>query len=137
MGNERELINNLNNYSLAVNNPDYGDMYNAYSVSMYLERTGQLQKALNVAQVEVQNRATPESYDLLAYSYYKMGNTEKALQIVEAHIDGKTFEPGILFHSAEIYKAVGALDKVAKLKGELLGAIYELGPTMESQIKNL
>ncbi len=137
MGNRAEMTNNLDNYAIEVANPDYGAMYNVYNVGMYLELTGQYNKALKIAEVEVNSRPTPGSYDLLAYSYFKLGEKDKALEIVEQHIEGKTFEPGILFRTAEIYKAQGEYTKVKELKNELLGATYELGPSMESKIMNL
>ncbi|MCM4153273.1 tetratricopeptide repeat protein [Arenibacter sp. N53] len=137
MGDRTEMANNLDSYAIAVANPDYGAMYNVYNVGMYLEQTEQYTRALKVAEVEVNNRSTPGSYDLLAYSYYKLGQKDKALEIVKQHIEGKTFEPGILYRSAVIYKATGEYSKVEELKTELLGAIYELGPSMESKIMNL
>ena len=137
LGNDMEMTNNLDNYAIAVENPDYGAMYNVYNVGMYLERTEQYNRALRVAEMEVNNRPTPGSYDLLAYSYFKLGEEDKALEIVKKYIEGKTFEPGILFRTAQIYKATGEYSKVEELKAELLGAIYELGPAMESKILSL
>ncbi|MBC8767936.1 hypothetical protein H4O18_08030 [Arenibacter sp. BSSL-BM3] len=137
MGNKAEMTNNLDSYAMAVVNPDYGVMYNVYNVGMYLELTEQYNRALKIAEVEVNNRPTPGSYDLLAYSYFKLGEKDKALEIVKQHIEGKTFEPRILYRTAEIYKAKGEYSKVKELKNELLGATYELGPSMENKIINL
>ena len=50
---------------------------------------------------------------------------------------GKTFDLALLPHSAEIYKANDAMEKVKELRERYLGVIYELGLTMEKQIKNL
>lgn len=135
--NEKESLANLDKYYQAIQNPSYGDMYNVYNASLYLEETGQYEKAFQIAEKEVQNRPTPHSYDLLAYSYLKNGQKDKALQIVEDHIIGKTFEPNILYHTAEIYKANGEISKVKELKEELLGAAYELGPDMANKISKL
>jgi len=137
MNNDRESLSNLDKYHKMVQNPAYGDMYNAYNIDFYLNETGQFAKALELAKKEVVNRPTPEAYSLLAYSYYKMGQEEKALDIVKHQIEGKTFEPGILLKSAEIYKAAGATEKVDELKNELVGAIYELGPATEQSISKL
>ncbi|MCK0190137.1 CDC27 family protein [Arenibacter sp. F20364] len=137
MGNMLQMTNNLDSYAIAVENPNYGVMYNAYNADMYLELTEQYHKALKVAEIEVDNRPTPESYNLLAYSYFKLGEKDRALEIVRKHIEGKTFEPAILYRSAEIYKATGNYCKLSELKRELLGSIYELGPSMESKILNL
>ncbi|MEB8344451.1 hypothetical protein OO010_00195 [Flavobacteriaceae bacterium KMM 6898] len=135
--NEIESLVNLDKYYMAVQNPSYGEMYNAYNVSLYLEKTGQYEKALMIAEKEVLNRPTPHSYDLLAYSYFKIGEKNKALQVVEEHIFGKTFEPNILYHTAEIYKANGKMSKVKELKEELSDAAYELGPNMANKISKL
>lgn len=135
--NKMKSLANLDKYHIAVQNPSYGDMYNAYNAALYLEKTGQYEKALRIAEKEVKNRPTPHSYDLLAYSYLKIGEKDKALQVVEEHINGKTFEPYILYHTAEIYKANGKMSKVSELKKELTDATYELGPDMASKISKL
>lgn len=137
MGDDLKSLSNLDEYFKTVKNPAYGDMYNAYNVSLYLNQTEQFDRALELAQKEVLNRPTPESYSLLAYSYLKRGQKEKAHEIVEQHIEGKTYEPGILLHAAEIYKAAGVTEKVEALKSDLLGAIYELGPSTEESISKL
>ncbi|PKA99920.1 tetratricopeptide repeat protein [Flavobacteriaceae bacterium MAR_2009_75] len=137
MGDDLKSLSNLDKYFKLVSNPEYGDMYNAYNVSLYLNETEEYDKALRMSRKEVANRPTPESYSLLAYSYFKKGESEKALEIVEQHIIGKTFEPGILLYAAEIYKAAGNKTKVKELKSELTEAVYELGPSTEDSIAQL
>lgn len=137
MGDDVKSLTNLEEYFRRVSNPDYGHMYGAHNVSLYLNETGEYNKALRLAKTEVENRPTPESYGLLAYSFYKLGRVHKALDIVEKEIEGKTFEPQLLLYAAEVYKAAGQLDKVAMLKSELKGAEYELGPSAANEIKNL
>lgn len=137
MGDDLKSLSNLDQYFKLVGNPAYGDMYNAYNVSLYLNETEEYDKALRMARREVANRPTPESYSLLAYSYHKKGESEKALEIVEQHIIGKTFEPGILLYAAEIYKATGNKNRVKELKSELTEAVYELGPSTEDSIAQL
>lgn len=137
MGDNLKSLSNLDEYYKAVQDPAYGDMYNAHSVLLYLKETEQFDKAFELAQKEVRNRPTPESYGLLAYSYLKKGQKEKAREIIEQHIEGKTFEPGILLYAAKVYKATGATEKVEVLKTELLGSIYELGPSTEESIFKL
>ncbi|WP_299334623.1 cell surface protein [uncultured Psychroserpens sp.] len=124
-------------YEMAVKNEAYGDMYNAYNVLLYTDKNSNLDEAIAIAQTEVENRPTPQSYDLLAWAYFSNGNLDAALQITEEHIIEKTFEPAILYHVAEIYKAAGETEKIKPLKDELLASIYELGPTMEVEINNL
>jgi len=137
MGNQKEQSINLDEYIIRTKNPKFGDMYNAYNIDLYLNETGQLDKALELAKREVENRPTPESYSFLAYSYFKFNNKKEALAIIEKYVDGKTFEPGVLINVAEIYKANGYKAKSKALKQELMGALYELGPSMKSKIESL
>jgi len=124
-------------YKIAMQNSAYGDMYNKYNVLLYTDENSNLKDAIAIAKTEVNNRPTPQSYDLLAWSYFKNGNLNEALQIVDDHIINKTFEPATLYHVAEIYKAAGRTENVEPLKKELLASIYELGPTMEEKITKL
>ncbi|MEC7263682.1 MAG: hypothetical protein VXW38_08070 [Bacteroidota bacterium] len=136
MGDEMLQVENLDKFYRLALNKKYGDMYNAYTVDFYLNLDFK-EKALAMAQKEVRNRPTPESYGWLAYSLLKKGEKEKALELVEGHIANETFEPAILFRAAEIYKANGKTQKVEALKKELMGSVYELGPLMEPQIAGL
>lgn len=137
MGDDMKKVANLEKFFKMVKDPSYGDMYNTHNISLYLNETEEYGKALELAKKEVKNRPTPESYSLLAYSLLKIGEKEKARDIVEAQIKGKTFEPAILLRAAEIYKATGSTERVNELKDELLGATYELGPSTEKEIAQL
>jgi len=137
MGNDMLRVQALDDYYKIVgNNPQYGDMYNAYNVDFLLEMDVE-QKAYKLAQEEVNNRPTPESYGWLAYSLLHLGENKKALELIEKHVMGATFEPAILHQAAEIYKANGMMEKVRELKQELMEAAYELGPIKEAQIASL
>ncbi|WP_178983935.1 tetratricopeptide repeat protein [Winogradskyella helgolandensis] len=127
----------LTNYQAAVKNDRYGAMYNKYNVMVFSEDLLIPERALEIAMQEVENRPTPQSYDLLAWSYFKLGEVKKANQIIEEFVDGKTFEPAVLYHVAEIYKAVGKTAEVQPLKKELVESLYELGPLMKQKIKQL
>jgi len=124
-------------YNTAVDNPLYGDMYNAYNIMLYAENNKELAKAINIANIEVENRPTPQSYDLLAWTHYNHGEIKKALNVMEQHVIGKTSEPDVLFRIAKIYKANGEIDKAKHLKAELLESVFELGPLVENDIKKI
>ncbi|WP_405382698.1 tetratricopeptide repeat protein [Maribacter sp. LLG6340-A2] len=137
MGNDLIRTENLDTYFKLVEDSAYGDMYNAYNLGLYLEETEQLDKALELAKREVMNRPTPEAYSWLAFSHLRNGDKEKALEIMNDHVYGKTFEPALLYQAAEVYKANGIVENVKSIKKELIGALYELGPQMEKQIHDL
>ncbi|WP_296386925.1 cell surface protein [Winogradskyella sp.] len=127
----------INSYKNAVRNKHYGEMYNKYNVMVYTEDLLLPEQALEIAEREVENRPTPQSYDLLAWSYFRKGDVTKANAIIETYVDGQTSEPDVLYHIAEIYKAAGKTDKVKPLKAELVASLYELGPSMKNKINNL
>lgn len=127
----------IQSYALAVNNPLYGDMYNKYNVLLYADNKKESAKALEIAYKEVKNRPTPESYDLLAWTLFNNNDLDEALSIMEEHVVGKTSEPEVLYHLAQIYKAKGKLKRAKKLKEELLKSTFELGPILTKQITNI
>ena len=127
----------IKDYMAAVENTQYGDMYNKYNALLFAEELNKVDSAMQIAQKEIDNRPTPQSYDLLAWSYFHKGEAKKALEIVEQHIANKTFEPEAQYHMAAIYMANGMGKDANKLKKELLESAYELGPVLEQNIKNL
>ena len=127
----------LEAYFDEVKNKHYGVMYNKYNAILYAEDLSQIKEATKIALNEIQNRPTPQSYDLLAWAYYNYGDTKEAMEIMETHVVDKTHEPEVLFHLAKIYKANGKVDKAKKLKEELLDTTFELGPIIAQEIKNI
>lgn len=128
---------NLIAYFQMLDSINYGAMYNKYNALIYADDKRTASRALEIAKIEVAHRPTPDSYDLLAWSYYNLGDAKKALEIAEKYVVGKSFEPKLNYHLATIYKANNKEAKIAPIKEELLNSIYELGPNMEQKISNL
>ena len=137
MGNDDIKNHQVKKYLSKVNNKKYGVMYHKYDALLYADNSKTTKKAIEIAEKEVKDRPTAQSYNLLAWSLYKDGNKREALKITENHVLNKTFEPEALLHSAFILKANGKIKEATTLKEELLGAIYELGPLSEKEIKSI
>lgn len=137
MGNSGLYHENMKLFYTASKDLAYGDMYNNYHFNYFLDYDVHMDKALDLAKTEVENRATPESYAMLALAYLKIGQKEKAKSLIENYVVGKTYEPGILLSVAQVYKATNQFDKVDALKQELIGAVYELGPASRQEIEQL
>jgi tetratricopeptide (TPR) repeat protein len=120
-----------------LNNNKYGAMYNRYNALIFAEDKYTVNRALEIAKTEINHRPTTESYDLLAWSYFNMGEKQKALEVAQKHIAGKSAEPKLNYHLAEIYKANNQLDKVVLLKEELMKSTFELGPNLEKKVISL
>ncbi len=119
----------------AVAQGNYGAMYNAYLIEVYADNNPL--KALELAEAEVGNRATPESYHLLALAQLKNNKQQEALKTIKEHVEGKTSEPMALYHSALVYEANNDKEKVKLLKSELLEAEFEVGPVLFKKIQKL
>lgn len=136
-GNLEKSKNLTQKFIEEASSPLYGDMYNSYLLEIYANDEATASKGVAIAEREIKNRATPETYDLLSYAHLKNGDARKALDIQQQYVIGKTFEPIAQLHAAEIYKQLEMYDKVKPLKEELLEATFELGPEVTAFVKNL
>ncbi|PTX62834.1 hypothetical protein C8N46_102234 [Kordia periserrulae] len=137
MGETAEKEKNIQAFMRAIEDENYGVMYNAYAITILSEELNNTEKALELAKLEVQHRPTAQAYDLLAWTYHLHGNSEKALEIAEQHVIDKTFEPVAQYHIAEILKANGKAAEIKDIKTELLESSFELGPVMTQKIQRL
>jgi len=137
-GNKHEKEKNIDKFLSEVEKPGYGNMYNKYLINIYTEDRQEYDKALAIAEKEVSSRPTPETYSWLAWVYFKMGDTQKAYELVKKYVLGKDFEPGSQLHAAYILKAQGETSKAKKLMSDCLESSFELGPVTTEEIrKNL
>ncbi len=130
----RKLIDEF--YSRATD-PIYGDMFNKYLVLVSSEVYKNHSQAEVIARMEVTERPTPQSYDLLAWSYFNSGDVLKAKQIADSKLAEQTFEPEILYHLGAIYKASGQRRKGHQYLKMALESSYELGPVTSTKIERL
>jgi tetratricopeptide (TPR) repeat protein len=136
-GDDVAALENRNAYFAMLEKNNYGAMYNKYNTLIYADAKETAPKALEIAKIEVDHRPTPDSYDLLAWSYLNMGQKDKALEIAKKYVVGKSFEPKVQYHLAMIYKSNNENQKVAPIKEELLSSMYELGPNLEQKVNQL
>jgi len=132
-GNLTEKKRNTDAFLQEVSQPKYGEMYNKYLVHQYIDANNSA-AAMPIAQRETENRPTPETYDLLAWTYLQQGQPQKALSIAEREIEDRTFEPEALYHLGLIYQANNQPDKAKQYLGEALESEYELGPVTAKAI---
>lgn len=124
-------------YLSLIDNEKYGVMYNTYKAELHAENALEVGESIQLADLEVQERPTAMSYDLLAWCYLKSGEEKKALEIAQVHVVGKTFEPTALLHTAVIYKANDLFAETKELKKELLDCAFELGPVAYEKVMTL
>lgn len=114
----------------------YGDMYNKYLALLEAEEFNNAKRTIEIAQIEINNRPTPQSYDLLAWGYLKNGDKEKALEVANKYVEDKTFEPEALYHFAMILEANGKQEEAHRYFKEVNESSFELGPAIASEIES-
>jgi hypothetical protein len=132
--NDKAKAENLAKYFKMLDNNKYGVMYNKYNTLLFADDSLTTSKAVAIAKIEVAHRPTPESYDLLAWSYFNHGDIKKAYAIAQQYVYGKSHEPMLNYHLAVIYKANQNTDVIAPILNDLKGSIYELGPIFEKKL---
>ena len=137
LGDPRGRSEYLDRFDKLVRHPDYGYMYAAHRIALFLENGHNARQALKWAREEVDRRDTPETRALLAYALYRSERLTEALELIRDSVDGRTFEPEPLLYAAEIYKAYGMDGNAARLAGELEDAVFELGPGTEARLDRL
>ena len=133
--NNQAKNNYLASFVDKVSNPAYGDMYNKYLFTIMSDELNDHSTALSIAQREIGNRPTPQSYELLAWSFYKNGQINEAVKIAESRIINKTFEPDALYHIGLLLKKSGRPKLAKQYLSEALESSFELGPVTASEIK--
>jgi tetratricopeptide (TPR) repeat protein len=132
--NTAEMQHYISIYTKAIKNYLYGDMYNKYNFNLAADDPKKLEEAFLIAQTEITNRPTPESYHLLAWATFKKGNITEAIRIADRYVTNRCFEPEVLYHLGMIYKAGGQAKKgrnMLRMAGE---SWFELGPVATNEV---
>ena len=124
-----------NKFITEVSDPRYGAMYNKYIFNLMVDGNGDSAKAFQIAETEVSNRPTSQSYDLLAWAYYTLGKKDEALQVAKAHVENRNFEPDALYHLGMIYAATGNTKKAKLFLRKANDSAFELGPDLAARIE--
>jgi hypothetical protein len=127
----------LEKYFTVTQSVLYGGMYNKYTFNLESGDLNNAQRALQIAETEVQNRPTPEAYSWLAWAYCKNGDISKAMEIARIHVENKCFEPDAQYYLGMIYQAAGKTTAARKYLLVAKSSAYELGPMIANHIDQL
>jgi tetratricopeptide (TPR) repeat protein len=134
--NETEKTNQLTQFVNLTNRADYKTMYAKYLANIYADDLAKPEVSLAIAEEEIRNRPTPQSYDLKAWALLQLGRAEDALLTANQHVQGKTFEPDAAYHLGMIYLANSQSIEAEKYLELALESSFELGPIVTRDIKN-
>ena len=124
-----------NRFIETVDKPEYEGMYNKYLISLFAERPDQLARAKELAEQEVKNRATPETWSWLAWVLFRAKDYDGALTILNNYVHNRTFDPEVLYRMAQVYDVNNKKDDAVSLLRSCAESAFELGPEIEKKIK--
>jgi len=130
-----ERLEHLGKFKAMVSDPDYKTMYHKYVAILEAEDFNNAKAAVEIAKIEIDNRPTPQSYDLLAWGYYHQEKYNQALQVASRYVQDQTFEPESYYHLGMIYAANGYKEQARHYLLEALDSEFELGPSTTKKIR--
>jgi hypothetical protein len=87
--------------------PVYGNMYNKYLIQLYTGILNEPASALAIAQTEISNRATAQTYAWLAWCLYTNGRDKEASEVYSDHVSGRALEALELCWMGKMMKGLG------------------------------
>ncbi len=87
--------------------PIYGGMYNKYLVELYTGILSAPDKALAIADQEIHNRSTPQTWAWLVWCLHRTHQDNKALAVFKAQVSGKPLEALELYWMGRMMKDLG------------------------------
>jgi hypothetical protein len=140
-GDEMEKFRQLKKFKSLVSSPGYKGMYHKYLAVIEAEEFNNADAGIDIAEAEITNRPTPQSFDLLAWGLYHKKLFSQSLAIAKRNVEGQTFEPEAYYHLGMIYFANGDLTTSKYYLKEALKSEFELGPivikTIEETLKTI
>jgi tetratricopeptide (TPR) repeat protein len=117
-----------------VNSAAYGNLFAKYLITLYTGLANHPAKAAALAEMELANRATPQTYAWLSWTLLCNGEEGKAYEIYKQKVSGKPLEALELFWMGKLMKHMKK-NKTAKAYFEAaLKNKYDLSP---AQLKDL
>jgi hypothetical protein len=115
----------------------YGGMYNRYLVELYTGILQSPQKALAIAEKEIGNRATPQTYAWLAWTLHRSGQDAKALEVYKTNVSGKPLEALELYWMGKMMKDMGKNYNANEFFKAANKNFYDLSPAKQKDLTSL
>ncbi len=118
-----------------VTQPVYGNMYNKYLLELYTGILNDPAKAEIIAEKELKNRATPQTYAWYAWALHCNNKTAAAQKIYENHVSGKPLEGLELYWMGRYMQAQGKGYNAKQFFKAAYKNRYDLEPSMVKYLK--
>jgi predicted Zn-dependent protease len=134
-GNKVQKATYLKQFVAMATEAGYATMYNKYLANLAANEFNNPQQCIAIANEEIKNRPTPQSYDLLAWGLFKQNKLAKALEIAEKYVVDQTYEPDAMYHLGMIYWNSGDQQRAQDYLDAAHDSSFELGPAIAADIQ--
>ncbi len=115
----------------------YGGMYNKYLIELYTGILNNSSKALLIAEKELMNRATPQTYAWLVWTLHKTGQDAKAWEVYKANVSGKPLEALELYWMGKMMRDMNKSYNATEFFKAANRNFYDLSPAKQKDLKKL
>jgi hypothetical protein len=120
-----------------VTAPVYGNMYNKYILELYTGILHEPAKAEAIAQRELLNRTTPQTYAWYVWALHGNNKTAEAEKVYQQHVSGKPLEGLELFWMGKYMQAQNKGYNAQQFFKAAYKNRYDLSPSMVKDLKKL
>lgn len=113
----------------------YGGMYHKYLIELNTGVLNNPSKALAIAEVEIQNRATPQTYAWLVYTLQLNGKLSVAKKLYQEKVSGKPLEALELYWMGKTMELQYKKHLATKFYKAAAENIFDLSPTKQSELE--
>ncbi len=118
-----------------VTQPVYGNMYSRYLIEMYTDILNEPGKARSVAQRELLNRSTPQTYAWYVWTLYNDHRSSEAQDIYEQYVSGRPLEALELYWMGRFMQGLGKGYNAKEYFKAAYRNRYDLSPGMVSDLE--
>lgn len=119
-----------------TSDPAYGKMYNKYLIDLYTSVVQDAVKAVKLAQQEIDDRPTPQSFAWYAWSLYCNKEFEKAFKIYKGYVSGKPLEAQELYYMGKMMQGMEKSFNAHEFFAAAWKNKYDLDPQKQSAIRD-
>ena len=115
----------------------YGNMYNKYLIDLYSGFLHEPAKAVAIAERELTNRVSPQTYSWYVWSLYKNNQQQKALELYDKYVSGKPLEGLELYYMGKMMKGIGKGYNAEQYFKVAYKNRYDLSPAKQKDLEGL
>jgi hypothetical protein len=115
--------------------PLYGLMYSKYLIDLYTGILNNPSKALDIAEKEIINRPTPQTYAWYVWALYRNNEEEKAYSVFQNTVSGKPLEGPELYYMGKMMQGMNKGYNALQFFKAAYKNRYDLSPAKQKDLE--